>query len=160
MANLTRPPLNGRRHKRTHPVATRGLQGLAVGSTALPEDEGGDGGFSLPTALAASYRSIVGSFCQKHRKAAGMTQAQVGDIIGVGHTAISGYETGRGQLPPGRYDKLADLYGLDRPAYGKFLLRYTNPWIYALLYGNDSRSLARDLGYPVANRYKLASGKI
>lgn len=160
MANLTRPPLNGRRRTHSDPSGNHALRDATTGSVALLESAGGDDASGLTTALAVAYRSIVGSYCQRHRKAAGMTQAQVGDIIGVGHTAISGYETGRGQLPPGRYDKLADLYGLDRPTYGKFLLRYTNPWIYALIYGTDSRSLARDLGYPVANRYKLASGKV
>ena len=131
-----------------------------MGATAhLGDEDREDDGSNLTTALAVAYKSIVGAYCKRHRRAAGMTQAQVGDIIGVGHTAISGYETGRGQLPPGRYDKLADLYGLDRPTFGKFLLRYTNPWIYALLFGLDSRSLEQDLGYPIRSRYKLAITK-
>ena len=163
MANLVRPQLNGPRSKRKNaPGATptqSAFNGATKGSTGVPSLDGEDDEAPIPAALSVAYRSIVGAFCKKCRKAAGMTQAQVGELVGVGHTAISGYETGRGQLPPGRYEKLADLYGLDRAAYGKFLLRYTNPWIYVLLFGNDSRALARDLGYPTPNRYKLVTNR-
>ena len=106
MPNLTRPRLSA-------PKAHHGRLGAAKGSTALQDAFGHDDPTNVPKALAGSYRSIVGAFCQKRRKAAGLTQAQVADLCGIGATAVSGYETGRGQLPPGRYEKLAELYGLD-----------------------------------------------
>ena len=148
MPNLTRPRLSAPKINHIH-TAT------AKGSKALQDTLGHNDPTDVPKALAGSYRSIVGAFCQKRRKAAGLTQAQVADLCGIGATAVSGYETGRGQLPPGRYEKLAELYGLDEKEYGEFLLRYTNPWIYALIYGSD-RALSRDLGRAApGSRYKF-----
>lgn len=82
------------------------------------------------------YRRVVGAWLRDLRLKAGMTQAQLADILGVGFTAISAIEVGRGSVPPERYDALASALGVDRAEFGKTMLRYSNPWAFEMIYGD------------------------
>ena len=100
----------------------------------------------IPRDLAYEYRRRVGAWLREARLRADMTQQQLADRLGMGFTAVSAVETGRNAIPPERYEALADALGIDHAEFGKFLLRYTNPWCYALIYGTRERSLREDLG--------------
>lgn len=105
----------------------------------------GSAGSDLDEALAYEYRRKVGAKLRDYRLRAEMTQAQLGDILGVGLTTISAIETGRSSLPPERYAAIVSIFGLDRKDFGKFLLRYTNPWLSDLVFYGEDKSLDRDL---------------
>lgn len=64
----------------------------------------------------------------------GLTQAEVAHELGVWHSAVSSWEVGRASIPPERYDEIATLYGLNRKKFATFLLRYSNPWLYAMMF--------------------------
>lgn len=88
--------------------------------------------------LAYDYRRKIGAYFRELRERAEMTQGDVAKRLGVYNTAISAMELGRSTLSPERYADLADLFEVDRKTLGKFLLRYTNPWLFALLYGEKA----------------------
>lgn len=100
-------------------------------------------------AMAAKYRLKIGQFVRQLRVGAQMTQTEMGQVIGgVCHTQVSSIENGRNSLPPEQYDALVQHFGLNREEFGEFILRYTNPWLYGLIYGTDyDRSLSRDLSH-------------
>lgn len=96
--------------------------------------------------LGYEYRRIMGRKWRELREARGLTQQEVADHLGLGHTAISAMEHGRSVLAPERYADLADLFKVPDVDMGKFLLRYTNPWIYGMIFGRREQSLRHDLG--------------
>ncbi len=102
-------------------------------------------GADLDQDIAYDYRRRIGRWVRENRLRLDLTQAALGDVLGMGHTAVSALELGRSVISPERYAALADLFGLPRSEVGKFLLRYTNPWIYALIYGERSADLKSDL---------------
>lgn len=95
--------------------------------------------------MAYEYRRKVGSYLRDQRLRIGMTQAELGKVLGMGHTAISAIELGRGSVPPERYAGISSVLGLQEEEFGKFLLRYTNPWLHALIYGTTDKILGHDL---------------
>lgn len=100
---------------------------------------------SLGSDLAYQYRRIIGGRVRQMRLGADMTQRQLADLLGVGETAVSALELGRSVVSPERYAQLADLFRLDRAEWGKWLLRYTDPFLYALIYGEQDAHLREDL---------------
>jgi transcriptional regulator with XRE-family HTH domain len=95
--------------------------------------------------IGYDYRRKIGRFVREQRLRLGMTQAELGEHLGMGNTAVSALELGRSVVAPERFSTMADLFGVPRAEMGKFLLRYTNPWIYALIYGERSNDLKSDL---------------
>ena len=95
--------------------------------------------------LAYLYRRRIGKSLRALREQADMTQAQLAHQLDIGPSAVAGMESGRVGVAPERYEEIASLFGLDRQQFGKFLLRYTNPWMYALIYGHDAIALKYDL---------------
>lgn len=107
-------------------------------------DRGGEGGDGAD--LAYVYRRKVGNRVRQMRLDADMTQRQLGDHLDIGETAISALELGRSTVSPERYGQLAELFGLDKAEWGKWLLRYTDPYLYALLFNDEiDAQLAADL---------------
>ena len=74
-----------------------------------------------------------------------LTQLGLGQLLGVGETSISSWELGRSSIPPERAAELAGIFNEDPAEFGKFLLRYKEPFIYALLYGIDTPDLKSTL---------------
>ena len=101
---------------------------------------------SLPRDLGYEYRRRLGAWVRQARLAVGLTQQQLADRLGVGFTAISAVENGRNNIPPERYELLAEALGVDKQDFGRLVLRWTNPWLYALLFGDGEHSLKEDLG--------------
>lgn len=95
--------------------------------------------------LSYQYKRRIGRLLQERREEAGMTQVEVAKLLGVTGNAISSWESGQGSLPPERFEYLAELFEIPKADFGKFLLRYSNPWIYALIYGHRSAELKADL---------------
>lgn len=102
-------------------------------------------GGNVPRNMGADYRRIVGDYLREAREGLGLTQQDVADAVDVRNTAISAVEQGRLNLLPDRYALMVEVLKLDRAKFAKFLLRYTNPWLYALTYGADSPQLRADL---------------
>lgn len=99
----------------------------------------------LPRNMAVEYRRIIGQFLCDRRRELGLTQKALAYALGIGNTAVSAIETGRNTPAPSKYDALADLLEIDRKDFANFLLRYTNPHLYALLYGRHDATLQADL---------------
>lgn len=99
----------------------------------------------LENDLSYQYRRRIGLELRDARVSAGLTQVELGKLLGIQGTAISGMEVGRASLPPERYEEIAEICGIPKAPWGKFLLRYSNPWLYALIYGHRAQDLKRDL---------------
>ncbi len=107
-------------------------------------DRGGEGDTGAD--LAYVYRRKVGYRVRYLRLEADMTQRQLAEHLDIGETAISALELGRSTVSPERYSQLADLFGLDKGEWGKWLLRYTDPYLYALMFQDEvDAQLAADL---------------
>jgi transcriptional regulator with XRE-family HTH domain len=100
---------------------------------------------NLERDIAYDYRRIVGHWIQDKRLKTGLTQQALGRALGISNTAVSAIELGRNTLSPERMGELADILGVLRHEFGTFMLRYTNPWMYALIYGEHDPTLKADL---------------
>jgi transcriptional regulator with XRE-family HTH domain len=88
----------------------------------------------------------MGAWLREARLKAELTQDQLASLLGVkGGTSISAIENGRNAIGPERYEALAKILGVDKAAMGKVFCRWTNPWLYALIYGSREQSLREDL---------------
>lgn len=83
------------------------------------------------------HRRMVGAYLQAARLKAGMTQEEVGRLLGNGGSSISAVELGRTAVSPERYGALADILGMSRKVWGEFLLKHYNPWLYDLIFPGD-----------------------
>lgn len=72
-----------------------------------------------------------------------MTQEELGQILGVRNTYISGIELGRTSISPERYRPMAEALKVPQQAFAKRILRHYNPWLYAMLY--DDTQLENEL---------------
>jgi DNA-binding XRE family transcriptional regulator len=95
--------------------------------------------------LSYDYRRIVGAYVREHRERMEMTQAQLAKHLGMGNTMLSAIEVGRNTVPPDCYFILADLFGLSCAEFGNFLLRFSNPLLFAMIYGEHTADLKADL---------------
>ena len=91
------------------------------------------------------YRRKVGNYVKQHRERIGITQRELGDLVGVTNNAISAIELGRNPIPPERYRDFAGALQVDPEVFGLFLLEYTDPWLFELIYGKR-RAAKHDLG--------------
>lgn len=94
-----------------------------------------------PPEIAYEYRRIVGAYLRDRRLDADLTQRELADSLGVINTFISSYEVGRTSVPPEHFEPLGKLLGLDPVEFAKFLLRYTNPWLWLMLFDPDDKKL-------------------
>lgn|GEM_PF-520519 len=88
--------------------------------------------------IHAAYRLKLGLYLAECRKAADLSQAKLAKMLGIAVTTMASAEQGYRNLAPSHYETFVAACGLDREAFGKFMLRYSNPWVYALLYGIDA----------------------
>jgi len=85
--------------------------------------------------VVSSDREDLGKTLRTLRETRGLTTAQVGDHLGVSRAIISLWENGRTAVRPKYMGPLADLYGMDHMEFGKLMLRYRDPFLYALMFG-------------------------
>jgi transcriptional regulator with XRE-family HTH domain len=90
--------------------------------------------------MALEWRLALADYIREARRLKGMTQAELATAIGVNNFQfISGIENGRTSIPPERQRILADVLGIDRAEFAKVVMRYSNPWMYADVYGEDAK---------------------
>ena len=75
----------------------------------------------------------------KHlRERAGLSQRQLAAAVGTEYyTFISQFETGRGRIPPDRYEAWAAALNVPPREFVRSLLRYYDPITASLLFGDE-----------------------
>ena len=98
------------------------------------------------TELASEGRRRSGEWLKSLREQRGLSQSRLASLIGSAHyTFISQLETGRAVIPSYYIAALADALGCERPYFAQELLRHTDPFMHAALFGDDAAfELARN----------------
>ena len=88
-----------------------------------------------------ALRKQAGRWLRQLREARGLTQRELAAAVEVEYyTFISQIESGRGRIPPDRYELWAKALGVDVREFVKRLTRYYDPITYRLLFGADEVS--------------------
>lgn len=96
--------------------------------------------------VALRWRLALADSIRTARVDAGLTQSDLADRLDLNSKQfVSGIETGRTSVPPERLEAFADALGIDRVEFGRNVLRYSNPWMFAVLFGAD-RKLREEIG--------------
>lgn len=83
-------------------------------------------------------RREAGRWLRELREARGLSQRQLADRIGADfYTFVSQLETGRGRIPPDRYEIWAEALGVELKPFVQRLMRYYDPVTHAILFGDD-----------------------
>lgn len=102
--------------------------------------------FGRGSTIAYDYRRRLGQFLAERRLAREMTQEELANLLGVVPTSISAIELGRSTVAPERCEAYAEALGLDKADFGKLMFRYSNPWLYAMIFGVEGDpELQKDL---------------
>lgn len=94
---------------------------------------------------ASDYRRHVGLHLREARLGLGLTQSDVGDMVGVGYTTISAIEVGNSSVPPDRYEDMAKALEIPAKEFGELMFRYSNPWAWGMIHGFTPQ-LRKELG--------------
>lgn len=87
------------------------------------------------TGDAEKLRKRGGQWLKQLRLDAGLSQRQMSDVLGLEYyTFISQLETGRGRIPPDRYEDWARALKVNPRDFVRTLLRYYDPVTYRLLF--------------------------
>ena len=87
-------------------------------------------------AQTKALRAQAGRWLKAAREAAGLTQAQLAEEVGLRYyTFVSQVESGVGRLPIETQAVWARALGLDPSEFAKTLLEYYEPELYRLLFG-------------------------
>jgi transcriptional regulator with XRE-family HTH domain len=79
-------------------------------------------------------------------------------------TAWSAIETGQRNLPPALWEDTMKILGIPKDEFIDVIIRYTNPWLYGLMYGFDPNLRAELSAIPehytdlVPSRRRRSSG--
>ena len=86
-------------------------------------------------------RKEAGVWLRELREQAGLSQRDLATAIGADYyTFISQLETGRGRLPPDKYEVWAKAVGIPTRDLVKRLMRYYDPVTYEILFGLDDQA--------------------
>mgnify|MGYP003386493103 CR=1 FL=1 len=84
-------------------------------------------------------RKQGGRFLKQLRDARGLSQKQLADLVGAEYyTFISQLETGRGRVPPDRYDAWAEALGVEVKRFVQDIMRFYDPVTYKILFGTGA----------------------
>jgi transcriptional regulator with XRE-family HTH domain len=84
-------------------------------------------------------RKEAGRWLKRLREDRGLSQTQLAALLGNDHyTFISQVEAGRGRIPPDRYVDWANALGVSAYDFSKELLRYYNPPLHGVLFGEQT----------------------
>ena len=87
-------------------------------------------------ALTKDLRREAGRWLKAAREAAGLTQAELADRIGLRYyTFVSQVESGLGRVPIETQGAWAEAVGLNPAEFARTLLRYYEPELFRLLFG-------------------------
>jgi transcriptional regulator with XRE-family HTH domain len=82
-------------------------------------------------------RTEAGLYLKRLRTEAGLTQVELAQATGMNYyTMISQIEMGRGFIPADRWLDFAKALGVEPEAFAKDMLRFTNPWAWAMIFGS------------------------
>ena len=80
---------------------------------------------------------MAGKWLKELREANNLTQRQLAAKVGVEYyTFVSQLESGRGRIPPDRYELWAQALNIDAAVFVKELMKYYDPETYRLLFAN------------------------
>ncbi len=86
-----------------------------------------------------ALRQQAGRWLKASREAAGLTQAELADRVGLRYyTFVSQVESGLGRLPIETQGAWAQALGEDPTEFARTLLRYYEPELYRLLFGGEA----------------------
>ncbi len=81
-------------------------------------------------------RREAGRWLKQQREAAGLSQRDLAARVGADYyTFISQLETGRGRIPPDRYEVWAQALEIEPRAFVTEMLRYYDPNTHRILFG-------------------------
>src|SRR3546814_4751398 len=84
-------------------------------------------------------RQQAGRWLKTAREAAGLTQAEVAEKVGLRYyTFVSQVESGLGRLPIETQGAWAAALGLDPGEFARTLLRFYEPELFRLLFGGEA----------------------
>lgn len=90
-------------------------------------------------ALIKGLRQEAGRWLKATREAAGLTQAELADRVGLRYyTFVSQVESGLGRLPIETQGAWAEALNQDPSEFARTLLRYYEPELYRLLFGGEA----------------------
>ena len=90
-------------------------------------------------ALIKGLRQQAGRWLKSARETAGITQAELADRVGLRYyTFVSQVESGLGRLPIETQGAWATALGLDPGDFARTLLRFYEPELFRLLFGDDA----------------------
>src|ERR1700733_14706447 len=102
-------------------------------------------GAGLGRDISHDYKRTLGAYIAALRKNANLTQEQMAKQLGVQQTALSAIEVGRNPINPERYEAFAKILGVDPQEFGKQVLRWSDPWLYKMVYNSRDRVLLDDI---------------
>lgn len=86
-------------------------------------------------------RVEAGVWLRNLRDEADISQKVMARMLGLEYyTFISQLENGRGRIPQNRYRDWAHVLEIDEKKFAKTLLKYYEPVIYEMLYGEEAQS--------------------
>jgi transcriptional regulator with XRE-family HTH domain len=81
-------------------------------------------------------RREAGCWLKARREEAGLSQRDLAALVGADYyTFISQLETGRGRIPPDRYEAWAKALGIEPRAFVTEILKFYDPSTYRILFG-------------------------
>ena len=84
-----------------------------------------------------ALRKEAGAWLRELRERRGLSQRRLAAQLGSDYyTFVSQLETGRGRIPPDRYEAWAEALGVPPLEFVKNLLRYYDPETYRILFGS------------------------
>ena len=87
-------------------------------------------------AVTKSLRQEAGRWLKASREAAGLTQAELAERVGLRYyTFVSQVESGLGRVPIEAQGAWASAIGLEPAEFARTLLRYYEPELHRLLFG-------------------------
>jgi transcriptional regulator with XRE-family HTH domain len=82
-----------------------------------------------------------GRWLKQQRERLGLSQRQLAERVGAEYyTFISQLETGRGRIPPDRYDDWARALEMDSRDFVREVLRYYDPITHSILFEQNAKS--------------------
>ena len=92
------------------------------------------------SAVRGDLRSQAGVWLRENRERAGLSQRELSVRVGVlYYTFISQIESGRGRIPPERYEAWASALNIDAREFAMTMLKFYEMNTYRLIFGSDSK---------------------
>ncbi|GHA18353.1 transcriptional regulator [Devosia pacifica] len=102
-------------------------------------------------------RREAGRWVRERREAARLSQRELAAAVGLEYyTFISQIESGRGRIPPDRYEAYARALKIDVRVFAKTLMRYYDPVTYGILFAEEDRKPRAEDESPNALQERLA----